>query len=1080
MIGLTIDDQSVEVPEGSSLLESARSLGIHVPTLCHHEALSPYGACRLCLVEVETPGRPPSIQASCSYPASEGLKVLTDTPRIANARKIVAELLLARCPDSPVIRKLAADFGITEPRISRKNDDCVYCGLCVRMCEERMGRAAVGFSGRGPRRRVEPPYGKHNEACWTCKACDFICPTGRMVSSRTSAASPIPILSEFDRGLRNRPAIQILYPQTVPNKPAIDRETCIRLRYDACGICEEVCGAKAIDYDDRERTVELQVGAVVLAPGYEMFDARLKPGLGYGRFPNVITAPEFERILSASGPFEGHVKRPSDGKPPRRIAFIQCVGSRDFERDYCSSVCCMYATKEAIIAKEHCGAELECDVYLMDMRAFGKGFEAYYKRALAQGVRYIRCRPPVVEEAPGTHDLVVRYLTEDERRASSEYDLVVLSTGIAPPARALELASSFGVDLNEFGFCRTGAFGPVESSRDGVFVCGPFAEPKDIPETVMQASGAASKVLSLLRDSRGTMIAPREYPPELDVAGQEPRIGVFVCHCGTNIAGVVDVVDVVGYARTLPGVVHAEHNLYTCSTDTQEKIKERIREHGLNRVVVASCSPRTHEPLFRNTCREAGLNPYLFEMANIRDQCSWVHMFEPDRATRKSRDLVRMAVAKSRLLEPLAKGRAPVEKAALVIGGGLSGTTAALDLADQGFEVFLVEKEKALGGNLRRIRYLLNGEDPQAELRSLVQKVRSSPRIRTYTGSRIDSIEGSVGSFTTTISREGSSEEVRHGVVIVATGAREHRPKEYLYGQDAGVVTQLDLEERLGGGRPLPSTVVMIQCVGSRDEEHPACSRVCCSEAVKNALRIKESSLGTSVYVLYRDMRTYGFREHSYTRARERGVVFLRFDEARKPVVARRDGRLEVSVHDPQLELDIVIEAGLVVLSAGTVPHEENVEIARFLKIPLTQDGYFLEAHMKLRPVDFATDGVFVAGLAHAAKSVEESVIQAGAAAARAAAILSKDEIELEANISRVVDDNCDGCAYCVDPCPFKAITLVEYMRDGAVKKVVEVNESVCKGCGTCQATCPKKGIFVKGFTLEQIAAQVSAALEAS
>ncbi len=1083
MIALTINGQPALVPEGASLLEATEGLGIKVPTLCHHKALLPYGACRLCLVEVETPGRPTSVQASCQYPALEGLVVRTETPRIASARKIVAELLLARCPGAPAVRKAAAALGVTETRISKKNDDCIYCGLCVRMCEERMGRAAVGFSGRGPRRRVEPPYGKHNEACWTCRACDFVCPTERLVSPTTSAASPIPILSEFDRGLTNRPAISIMYPQMVPNRPAIDAESCVHLQHGVCGVCQEVCGVKAINFDDADRTVELKVGAIVLAPGYDLFDARGKRDLGYGRFRNVVTAAEFERVLSASGPFGGHVVRPSDREPPRRIAFIQCVGSRDAQRDWCSSVCCMYATKEALIAKEHCGKALEADIFFMDARAFGKGFEAYYQRALAQGVNYIRCRPPVIEEVAATGNLVVKYLTEDDTKAEREYDLVVLSTGLQPPRNVQEIAKTFGIALNEFGFCKTTTFEPVESSREGVFVCGPFTEPKDIPETVMQASGAAAKVLALLRDVRGTLITPRVYPPETDVTGQEPRVGVFVCHCGTNIAGVVDVASVAEYARGLPNVVYAETNLYSCSTDTQERIKETIREHRLNRVVVASCSPRTHEPLFRNTCREAGLNPYLFEMANIRDQCSWVHMFEPERATKKSKDLVRMALAKSRLLEPLQKGTAPVHKAALVVGGGLAGMVSALGLAEQGYAVCLVERDAELGGNLRRIRYLGNGEDPQAALRALVAKVRANERIRVFTHATIEAVEGSVGSFKTTIARNASHERVEHGVVVVATGAKEHRPTEHLYGEDERVLTQLELEERLAtrGGEGLPSTVVMIQCVGSRDAERPYCSRVCCSEAIKNALKIKELSPRTYVYVLYRDIRTYGFRESFYTKARQQGVAFLRHQDDRKPVVTRgEDGGLVVTVYDPQVRRDIAIGAGLVVLSVGTVPHEENKGIAQLLKVPLNQDGYFLEAHMKLRPVDFATDGVFLAGLAHSAKSIDETIVQAAAASARAGAVLSQDAIELEATLSRVVEESCDGCAYCVDPCPFKAITLIEYIRDGAVKKVIEVNEALCKGCGTCQATCPKRGVFIRGFTLDQIAAQVAAALEAS
>ncbi len=859
----------------------------------------------------------------------------------------------------------------------------------------------------------------------------------------------------------------------------------------ACGICCDcrtcatACQANAIDYTQKAETSELKVGAIVLAPGYEIFDARLKKDLGYGRFPNVLTSLEFERILSASGPYSGHVCRPFDRQQPKRIAFLQSVGSRDSDRDYCSSVCCMYATKEAIIAKEHLGEGLQCDVFFMDMRAFSKGFEQYYRRAQELGVRYIRSRVPKIEEVPDTRNLIVQYLGENDCKLSQEYDLVVLSVGMQPPKDVKVLAERFGVALNQFNFCGTSTFRPAESSREGIFVAGPFAEPKDIPETVMQASAAASQALSLLREARGTLITPKVYPPERDVHGEEARIGVFVCHCGTNIAGVVNVPDVVEYAKTLPNVVYVENNLYTCSNDTQDRIKEKIAEHHLNRVVVASCTPRTHEPLFRNTLAEAGLNPYLFEMANIRDQCSWVHMHEPEKATQKSKDLVRMALAKSRLLEPLRRQTVGVEKSALIIGGGLSGMTAALTLARQGFDAYLVEKEDELGGNLRHIHYLLNGDRPQDELARLRDETKQNRRVQVFTGAAIEKIEGTIGNFKTTITAEGKTNEVTHGVVIVATGAKQYQPKEYLHGQDDAVITQRDLEARLASGdgflaresNRATRTVVMIQCVGSRDAEHPYCSRVCCADAIKNALKIKAVSPETNVYILYRDIRTYGFKESYYTKARQQGVVFVRYDEGRKPEVSRNREALQVNVYDQTLGMPIRISADWVVLSAGIHPHEDNRKIAQFLKVPLNSEGFFLEAHMKLRPVDFMTDGVFLCGLAHSPKGIDESILQAQAASARAASVLVQERLELGANISHVVEESCDGCAYCVDTCPYKAITLLEYKWQGSIKKVVETNDSTCKGCGCCQATCPKKGVFIRGFTLDQIEAQIHAAL---
>jgi heterodisulfide reductase subunit A len=1079
MIRLTINNQATEVTEGTSLLTAIEKLGIRVPTLCHHKALTPYGACRLCVVEVQVPGRAPAVQASCSYPALEGITVSTDTDRVKRARKIVAELLLARCPDSEVIQRIASDLGVHETRIKKKYDDCVYCGLCVRMCQERMGRSAIGFTGRGPKKKLQPPFGKHNVMCWTCGACNFICPVGKKVMDLTSGNALIPIPNAYNLGLSERPAVSIYYPQAVPNKPLIDKDSCIHLKYDACGICEEVCGAKAIDYEQKDRKVELNVGAVVLSPGYEIFDPTIKTELGYSRYPNVITALHFERILSPTGPYDGKVLRPSDQKPPKKIAFIQCVGSRDHERDYCSAVCCMYATKEAIIAKEHAGGSLECDIFFMDMRAFSKGFETYFESAKKLGVNYIRCRIPRIEEVAATQNLRIQYLTEEDRKTSREYDLVVLSVGMQPPKNVKDLATKFGIELNEFNFCKTSVFNPVESTHDGIYVAGPFTEPKDIPESVLQGSAAASKVLALLKEVRGSLIRPKVYPPEIDVRGQEPRVGVFVCHCGTNIAGVVKVPDVVEYASTLSNVVYAENNLYTCSNDTQERIKEKIKEHNLNRVVVASCTPRTHEPLFRNTLREAGLNQYLFEMANIRDQCSWVHMHEPEKATAKAKDLLRMAVAKVKLDEQLYPRPLEISHDALVIGGGLAGMTAALELAGQGFIVHLIERESVLGGYSRKVHYLFNGEDPQLKLHELIRRVSAHENIRVYTNAALKEVQGSLGNFESKVSigGDGTIVTVKHGVVIVATGADIYKPTEYLYQQDERVLLNNELEERVAADQFDGKTVAFIQCVGSRTPERPYCSRTCCTETIKHALKLKERRPETQVYVLYREMRTYGFRETYYTKARKLGVTFIRFSDDKPPRVAGHNGKLSVIVHSETLDETMQLLVDNVILAAATVPRESNKELGQMLKVPLSEDNFFLEAHRKLRPIDFATDGIFLCGNAHSPLSIDETISQAQGAAARAATILSKEQIDLEPTISHVVEENCDGCAYCVEPCPFKAITLVEYEVNGEIKKRVEVNESLCKGCGVCMATCPKKAIYVWHFRPEMLLAEVKAAL---
>jgi heterodisulfide reductase subunit A len=875
-------------------------------------------------------------------------------------------------------------------------------------------------------------------------------------------------IDEYNMGMAKRAASYIKYPQAVPLVATIDKSKCI-----GCGICSEVCKAEAIFYDDSDVTVEIKVGSVILSPGFQAFDPSLLTEYGYGRYPNVVTSMEFERILSATGPYRGVVMRPGDGDMPKRVAFLQCIGSRD-ERvgnPYCSSVCCMYAMKEAVIAQEH-NPGLEATIFFMDLRAFGKEFDDYYIRAEKEhGVRFIRSRVASTRQAPGSRDVLLSYELDGEIREEA-FDMVVLSVGLNPPEDSGELADAAGIELNRYGFAKTSLFRPLETTRPGVYVAGAFHGPKDIPDSVAQASGAAAKATRLIAPERGKLITKVEYPVEKPVAGEEPRIGVFVCHCGINIGGVVAVNEVVEYAKTLPNVAYAEQNLYTCSQDTQDKIRETIKEHNLNRVIVASCTPRTHEPLFRATLREAGLNEYLFEMANIRDQCSWVHMHEHDAATEKSKDLVRMAVAKARLLEPLAKQVIKTTPVALVIGGGLSGMTSALEIANQGYEVHLVEKTGELGGNLRNIKFVPTGEDPEKELKALINQVTEHDKIRVHLNTQVTDAYGYIGNFESTLVSPDAETVVKHGVVIIATGGTEYRPKEYLYGAP-GVMTQFELEARLHEGYK-PNSVVMIQCVGSRCEERTYCSRVCCTGAVTNALKIKEANPDAEVYVLYKDMRTYGFKEEYYRAAADRGVVFIRYTDEDKPVV-EAEGGLRVTVTDTVLKEKVELPTDAVVLSSAVLPQEGNAKLAELYKVPLNKDGFFLEAHMKLRPLDFATDGIFLAGLAHGPKTLDECISQASGAAARALTILSQPTIEVEGAIARVDEDMCSGCRMCEYVCEFKAIEMVEE-EDGRVHS--HVIPEVCKGCGVCVVTCPAGAITVGHFTDLEILSQVRAALQ--
>ncbi|UCG44458.1 MAG: FAD-dependent oxidoreductase [candidate division WOR-3 bacterium] len=848
-----------------------------------------------------------------------------------------------------------------------------------------------------------------------------------------------------------------------------------------CWQCVEACEAEAIDHDMSPAEDEIQVGAVVLAAGFKEYKPTAERGYGYGKYPNVVTSLEFERILSASGPYEGHVRRPSDGRQPKKVAWIQCVGSRNQDHYYCSSVCCMYATKEAVIAREHCGGELDCHVYFMDMRCFGKDFEAYYQRAKKEyGIQYRRCKVSDLKRDKQTEDLVISFETEDGELVEETYDMVVVSTALTADPKVSEMARGLGLDVDDQGFVKTDARMPMRSTREGVFVCGTLSEPKDIPETVTESTGVAAAVGSLLAPARYTLVTRKEYPPERDTSLEEPRIGVFICNCGINIGGVVKVGSVVEYALTLPGVVYAEENLFTCSQDTQQKIAKTIEEHGLNRVVVASCTPRTHEPLFQETLAEAGLNRHLFTMANIRDQCSWVHMKDPEQATRKSQELVRMAVANARLLRPLHSLPQTIVQKALVIGGGLAGITAALAIADQGFETWLVEKQDRLGGNLRRLHFDENG-DLHGYLRLLENRVKLHRRVKVLTGAEVVNVSGYVGNYRTTIGMSDSSDaldrsdrQIEHGVFVVATGAEEYKPSEYLYGTDDRVLTQTELE-RLVVEEPdrLEDVdhVVMIQCVGSRESEHPWCSRICCTEAVKNALRLKETRPERNVYILYRDMRTYGFKEGLYCKAREAGVMFVRYDEEQKPEVTVKDGRLHVSVPDPVLKAQLGIDVDLLVLSCGVVPAESNPAVARLLKVPVNEDGFFLEAHVKLRPVDFTTRGVFMAGMAHSPRRIPETVAQAHAAAARACSIISHKELSTEAVVARMNERWCVGCGLCEEVCQYEAVKV---NPDTGRSEVTAV---LCQGCGACAMACPSNAIELGGFRAKQMISMVDAAL---
>jgi heterodisulfide reductase subunit A len=952
-------------------------------------------------------------------------------------------------------------------------NDCAMCILSPKLVEVSRhpnitlltNAEVLALEGEAPRFtariRKHPRY-VDGIKCTGCGICTTKC--------------PVRLPDPYNKGLAKTRCIRIPFPQAVPAVPIIDAASCLYLTRGKCGVCKKLCQADAIDYEQKPEDVELPVGAVILALGSDEFDATLKDEYGYRTFPNVITSMELERILSASGPTQGHVQRPSDGKEPTRVAFLQCVGSRDMQtgNDYCSAICCTQAAKDSIILTEHLHG-VESTVFCMDVRAYGKGFDRFVERAKQEhDVRFLRARVSSVEVDPDTENLTVRYNDDEGRLLGESFDLLVLSVGMCASDSVKQTIRRLGLHTDEHGFVTTPVFDPLQSSRRGVFVCGTVSGPKDIPESVIQASGASSAALALLAEFEPKHVRV-ERPMPIDLRGEPTRIGAFVCRCGINIASTVDVPAVVQYASTLPKVVHAQEFLFACAKDSQKTIAQAIKEKRLNRVVVAACTPRTHEPLFQGTLEACGLNPYLFEFANIREQCSWVHQRAPEKATEKARDLIRLAVVKASRLEPLEKSRLGVNHAALVIGGGVAGLTAALDLAAQGYPVHVVERKDELGGNLRKITRTLEGERTDAFLKDLIVRAESHNLITVHMAKTIQAISGYVGNFTTQLTGGNGKpdEPIEHGVVIVATGATGQVPNEYLYGADHRVMTQTEFEEFLSNGRAPEikglKSVVMIQCVGSRDAEHPYCARICCGTAIKNALRLKELNPKSRVYVLYRDVRVYGLNEKWYRRAREEGVVFLRHDEKTKPRVLNGNGRLMVRTRDGILGRTLALDADLLVLSAGIEPNKDNRELSQLLKVPLDADGFFMEAHVKLRPVDFATEGVFVCGLAHYPKDIGESIAQARAAASRAATILSKSEIEAEGKVAAVDRTLCSGCGACVDVCAYKAIDMDPVFR------IAVVNEGTCKGCGTCAATCRAGAIDLKGFRDDQILEAVNA-----
>ena len=914
---------------------------------------------------------------------------------------------------------------------------------------------------------VKKPRYIIEDKCTGCNTCVEYC--------------PVEYPDQFNQDISNNKAVHIYFAQAIPLIAYID-ESCLYLKEKKCRICESTCQAKAINLRQRPEKMQIKVGAIILAPGYETFDPASKGEYGYGELVNVVTSMDFERLLCSTGPYEGEVLRASDGRHPHKIAWIQCIGSRRVtpgDHSYCSAVCCTYTQKQVILTKDH-DSEAQCTIFHNDVRAYGKDFERYYQRTQGlDGVRFIRSYATIAGENPQNNNVLVRYTTPDQGVQEEEFDMVVLSVGLSPPAGYEEIAAKFEVELTGHGFCLGQGFNPTVTTRPGVYVSGAFMGPSDIPESVFTASAAGSQIGEQLNGQRGHLTRERKYPAEMDLSQEDPRIGVFVCHCGANISRVVDVPGTVEYAKSLPHVVHAQEQLFSCATNSAQEITDTIKEKGLNRVVVAACSPRTLEPLFRDTLREAGLNQYYYDMANIREHCSWVHSKEPELATAKAQDITRMAVARACHLEPLEEIDLPVNKAALVVGGGIAGMTCALSIAQQGHYVHLVEKSPELGGLARRIHHTLDGLDVPSYLNTLVAKVYKHPLVHVYTEAEISEATGYVGNFVTKIRSDRGPSEIKHGATVIATGIEVYEPTEYLYGQDERVLTHLELEEKIAEGDEAVTqaqTLVMIQCVGCRNEDRNYCSRICCGESIKNALKLKEINPEMDIYILYRDIRTYGIMEDYYREASEKDVKFVRYEPEAPPRVeaATSEGRevLQVSLMDYILDMEVGIDADLVTLAAAVVAPEQNQELSQTFKVGLDPDSFFKEAHVKLKPVEFATEGVFLCGMAHYPKHIPEAINQAYGAAGRVITLLSRDIVTVSGSVCEVVEKRCMGCGACIEACTYGAI---EFRKTKQGKKAV-VNPVICKGDGLCNAKCPAGAIYLKHFTDQELHSQIDAA----
>jgi heterodisulfide reductase subunit A len=891
----------------------------------------------------------------------------------------------------------------------------------------------VKFSGKEGDFKVtlrKRARGVVEDLCTACRRCIEVCPEE--------------VIDEFNF-FSKRKAISLRGPMPVPPIPAIDWETCTR-----CGKCVEVCPTDAIDLKMKDEEWELQVSSVVLAPGFDEFDPEALTQYGYGRWKNVVTSIEWERIVSPIGPLAERIRRPSDGKAIKKVAFVLCVGSRERRWDFCSAACCMYSVKEALLAKE-LQKDLEVTVFYMDLRGFGKGYERYIEQARAQGVRFVRGRTPRIQEDPKTKNLIVSTMPKDQV-VKEEFDLCVLGIGQRPPRGSAELAKTVGAELNEWGFCKTVDPAGIETTQPGVYVCGSFSEPKDIPDTVTQATACALEALEGMREKAAKPPKKTEPTPE-PTSEEEPKIGVVLCQCKGEVSEGLDLEQLKEAVGKRPSVSAVMEVDALCVKDAAKGLLGEIRKGGINRLVVGACSPY----LFRRRFLESvgGIDPWLIEWVNLREGAIQAH--DEEGAQEKAEAMLLMAIERLRRKEERTPSASAVKKSALVVGAGLVGLATASALAKRGVEVHLVERGAELGG-------MLKGRPDKTELlEKYIKEIEKNSLVQVYRKSTVTAFRGQAGDFWAVITGEDGEQEVGVGAVVLTIGAEEYQPTEFLYGKNKRVVTQRELESGLASGDIKPqeiSSAVMIQCVGSRDKEHPWCNRYCCAEALENALLLKEKNPELKIYVLFKDMMTYGFKERLYSRAREAGVVFIRYQDINEIKVQGTD-RLKVATPEGQLDCD------LLVLSTGEVPNRDNAALARLFDLERTEDGFFKEAEVKFRPVDALREGIYICGGAHSPRTWQEVAQQAEAAAQRALVLLEQERVMASNIVSAVNERRCSGCALCVKACPYGARVFDEE------RLVAVVKEALCQGCGVCSSICLNGAAFMQGFSEGQVMAMI-------